>query len=45
MDNEHGYAWLKKHIGISRDSVRITRRVLYRFRSQYARSFRRGAFF
>ena len=45
MDNEHGYAWLEENIGIPRESVRITRRVLYRFRSQYARSFRKGRVF
>jgi 3-(3-hydroxy-phenyl)propionate hydroxylase len=45
MGNEHGYAWLEKNIGVPRESVRITRRVLYRFRSQYARSFRQGRVF
>jgi 3-(3-hydroxy-phenyl)propionate hydroxylase len=45
MDDEHGYAWLEQNIGIPRDAVRITRRVLYRFRSQYATSFRRGRVF
>jgi 3-(3-hydroxy-phenyl)propionate hydroxylase len=45
MDDEHGYAWLEENIGIPREAVRITRRVLYRFRSQYATSFRRGRVF
>jgi len=45
MDNEHGYQWLEEHIGVSRERVRITRRVLYRFRSQYATSWRRGRVF
>lgn len=44
-DEEHGYAWLEDNLGIARAKVRITRRVLYRFRSQYARSFRRGRVF
>ncbi|WP_138732702.1 bifunctional 3-(3-hydroxy-phenyl)propionate/3-hydroxycinnamic acid hydroxylase [Modestobacter excelsi] len=45
MDHEHGYQWLEEHIGVSRDRVQITRRVLYRFRSQYATSWRRGRIF
>lgn len=43
--DEHGYVWLASNIGVSREKVRITRRVLYRFRSQIARSFRRGRVF
>ncbi|GHE06939.1 bifunctional 3-(3-hydroxy-phenyl)propionate/3-hydroxycinnamic acid hydroxylase [Klenkia taihuensis] len=45
MDEEHGYAWLEANIGIPREAVRISRRVLYRFRSQYAKSFRSGRVF
>jgi 3-(3-hydroxy-phenyl)propionate hydroxylase len=45
MDYEHGYAWLEQNIGIPRESVRISRRVPYRFRSQFATSFRRGRVF
>ena len=45
MDDEHGYAWLESHVGVPRDKVRITRRVLYRFRSQIARTFRKGRVF
>lgn len=41
-DEEHGYRWLEEHLVISREQVRITRRVLYRFRSQFATSYRRG---
>lgn len=45
VDHEHGYAWLERKLGIARTSVRITRRVVYRFRSQYAKSFRQGRVF
>ncbi|WP_216896776.1 bifunctional 3-(3-hydroxy-phenyl)propionate/3-hydroxycinnamic acid hydroxylase [Nocardia alni] len=45
LDHEHGYAWLENRIGIPRNKVRITRRVLYRFRSQIAASFRKGRIF
>lgn len=45
MDDEHGYQWLEDNIGIDRSSVRITRRKLYRFLSQYAKSFRQGRIF
>src|SRR5699024_9034286 len=45
MDYDHGYDWLEQNIGISRESVRISRRVPYRFRSQFATSFRRGRVF
>ncbi|WP_052077988.1 FAD-dependent monooxygenase [Rhodococcoides fascians] len=44
-DAEHGYAWLEDHLGIPREKVRLTRRVLYRFRSQYATSFQDGRVF
>jgi 3-(3-hydroxy-phenyl)propionate hydroxylase len=45
MDDAHGYQWLEDNIGIDRSSVKITRRKLYRFLSQYATSFRRGRIF
>ena len=45
MDDEHGYRWLEENLGIDRSGVTITRRKLYRFLSQYAKSFRRGRAF
>lgn len=45
MDDVHGYQWLEENIGIDPSSVRITRRKLYRFLSQYAKSFRHGRIF
>lgn len=45
MGHEHGYAWLEDNLGVPREKVRITRRVLYRFRSQIARSFNQGRVF
>lgn len=45
MDDVHGYQWLEENIGIDRSSVKITRRKLYRFLSQYATSFRQGRIF
>ncbi len=40
-----GYAFVEEKLGLTREDVRLTRRVAYRFRSQLARSFRAGRIF
>ncbi len=45
LSEDRGYAFLEKHYGLTRQDVRLTRRVAYRFRSQLARSFRAGRVF
>lgn len=45
LAEEKGYEFLERELGIARSSVTMTRRVMYRFRSQMTRSFRRGDVF
>jgi 3-(3-hydroxy-phenyl)propionate hydroxylase len=45
LAEDRGYEFLEEKFGLTRDDVRMTRRVAYRFRSQIARSFRAGRVF
>ncbi|HEX4191045.1 MAG TPA: bifunctional 3-(3-hydroxy-phenyl)propionate/3-hydroxycinnamic acid hydroxylase [Marmoricola sp.] len=45
LHEDHGYAFLTERFGLTREDVRLTRRVAYRFRSHIARSFRAGRVF
>ena len=45
LAEDRGYAFLQEKFGLTRQDVRLTRRVAYRFRSQLARSFRVGRVF
>lgn len=45
MTEDRGYAYIEAKFGLTRDDIRMTRQVTYRFRSQLARSFRAGRVF
>lgn len=45
LAEEKGYAFLEEKFGLTREDVRMTRRVSYRFRSHIARSLRAGRVF
>lgn len=45
LNSDHGYQFLEDQFGLTRDDVRMTRRVMYRFRSHIARSMRVGRVF
>jgi 3-(3-hydroxy-phenyl)propionate hydroxylase len=45
LAEERGHEFLERRVGVSRSSVRQSRRKLYRFRSQVATSMRRGNIF
>ena len=45
MPEDRGYAFIEAKFGLTREDVRMTRRVTYRFRSQMARSLRAGRVF
>lgn len=45
MSEDRRYAFVEAKFGLTREDVRITRLVTYRFRSQLARSFRAGRVF
>ncbi|GAA3526071.1 bifunctional 3-(3-hydroxy-phenyl)propionate/3-hydroxycinnamic acid hydroxylase [Amycolatopsis ultiminotia] len=45
LSEDRGYAFLEQRFGLTREDVRMTRRVDYRFRSHIARAFRAGRVF
>ncbi|MFC6007455.1 FAD-dependent monooxygenase [Angustibacter luteus] len=45
LEHEKAYEFLERKLGINREQVSITRRVVYKFRSQYAKTFRKGRVF
>lgn len=45
LAEDRGYEFLEQHLGLTREDVRMTRRVAYRFRSQWATRFRSGNVF
>lgn len=45
FNHDHALDFLEKIAGVSRDQVRISRQVLYHFRSHLAESFRKGRVF
>ncbi|WP_186382361.1 bifunctional 3-(3-hydroxy-phenyl)propionate/3-hydroxycinnamic acid hydroxylase [Amycolatopsis rhizosphaerae] len=45
LHEDYGYAFLEERFGLTREDVRMTRRVAYRFRSHIARAFRAGRVF
>lgn len=45
LPEENGYAFIEEQFGVTRDDVRMTRRVTYRFRSHIARSMRANRVF